>query len=318
MIDDKEVKVVCERARSAQPPVADVPGAAERTSLRGCDAEAAYYGIGRPVDYELARRCAFAHTELGPHGSDNCRNCSALIDGPGILMMIYANGRGVPVNFDLALRFACDYGGSPGELSLRTGRLSKARDRGTLDAPVDACDAAVSGYMAGVCAAHQERVAGAARSLRWDVVSKTLPHRELAALKRAASQFFDAREQLEVDLTGTARAELQIEERSKLEDDFVSALEQIRNPQFPPEAGDRRKLETELAQCVDACKPNPDMEQHGFPTCAGLRKTERAWLTYRAAFVALAIDARPDSHEERWFAWLTQQRLTQVGCEPND
>jgi hypothetical protein len=39
---------------------------------------------------------------------------------------------------------------------------------------------------------------------------------------------------------------------------------------------DRRKLESELTQCVRACKPNPEMEQHGFPTCAGLRETETA------------------------------------------
>ena len=31
-----------------------------------------------------------------------------MFEGPGILAMLYANGQGVPRNYDLAIRFACE------------------------------------------------------------------------------------------------------------------------------------------------------------------------------------------------------------------
>jgi hypothetical protein len=64
-----------------------------------------------PVDFERARKCAFTRAEPSPDG---------VMGGAEILIMVYANGQGVPKNFELALRFACTLGGAGAEIS---GRL---------------------------------------------------------------------------------------------------------------------------------------------------------------------------------------------------
>jgi hypothetical protein len=42
--------------------------------------------------------------------------------------MIYANGKGVERNLDLALRFACESGWAPGEFLYRPDRVKEAAD----------------------------------------------------------------------------------------------------------------------------------------------------------------------------------------------
>ncbi|MGI4745400.1 MAG: hypothetical protein ACRYFY_05075 [Janthinobacterium lividum] len=50
----------CAAVHNVTPPPEDVPDAAGRVGLAGCDAEALFYGIARRADPDQARRCAFA------------------------------------------------------------------------------------------------------------------------------------------------------------------------------------------------------------------------------------------------------------------
>jgi len=302
-------EAICERFATTPVPEADLPDASELGGLRGCDAEAWYYGIGVTVDYERARKCAYARVDqVG----------DSVIGGPEILMMSYANGRGVPVRFELALRFACQVGGAPAELQLRTQRLWDARASGKLEGVLDVCDDITSGMMSGYCAAHAERIDAIARQARLDAAGKSLPSAELEALRSAAERFFAKRSRLELDLTGSTRAALQIEERASLEDAFVSALEQLPSAAFPPDADDATKLNRELALRLgrlNGCKSTASMERlvPGSPSRAGMRETQSAWVAYRRAFVDLAMKTRPDSKRDAWLAWLTKERLSQLG-----
>jgi hypothetical protein len=63
----------------------------------GCDAEASYYGIGRAADFVAARRCAFAQIS---------NKEESIFGGEDILMMIYANGKGVHANLTVAMTVA--------------------------------------------------------------------------------------------------------------------------------------------------------------------------------------------------------------------
>ena len=87
----------CQRFASAPVPEADLASDTERAALKGCDAEASYYGIDMPIDRQRARQCALG--ERRPGGSPAIVN-------PAVLMMIYANGFGVPANHDLRERIA--------------------------------------------------------------------------------------------------------------------------------------------------------------------------------------------------------------------
>jgi hypothetical protein len=90
---ERNIQVICAHAASAVIPGADQPDRSEMASLAECDAEALYYGIGSPPDFVVARRCAYAQSQHVNY---------PVIGGAGILMMVYANGRSVDTNVDLA------------------------------------------------------------------------------------------------------------------------------------------------------------------------------------------------------------------------
>lgn len=90
--------------------------------------------------------------------------------------------------------------------------------------------------MSEYCAVHGERVAAVERKARKRAATADMP-RELDA---AAKRFFDARAASAVALTGSLRARLSIEERAKLEDAYVTLLEQLRDPTTPDTVSIRR------------------------------------------------------------------------------
>src|SRR5262249_39964321 len=146
----------CERLAVASLPAADQPSPGEVEALATCDAEALYYGIGRSSDYAEARRCAYAQRR---------GDGAPVFGGPEILLMIYANGKGVPRNLDIATQFACEVGGAEAELGGRIAHLTRLR--GASQPPdLDICDDVTSGFMGGHCAAHAERVAKVQRDAR--------------------------------------------------------------------------------------------------------------------------------------------------------
>ena len=73
----------------------------------------------------------------------------AVMGGAEILMLVYANGNGVPKNFAVARRFATAVPGSLGELDVRLTRLTEASETGHLEGTMDMCDDVGSGFMSG-------------------------------------------------------------------------------------------------------------------------------------------------------------------------
>jgi uncharacterized protein YecT (DUF1311 family) len=125
--------------------------------------------------------------------------------------------------------------------------------------------------------------------------------------------FFDARERNEVELSGTLRAALQIDERAKLEDAYVAALEQTKSAAFPPKEADVGTAESELNEAysrIMRCSQLAEMEKvlAGAITREGIRKTQRLWLPYREAWIALGMRVRPGTRREVWQAWITRER----------
>src|ERR1700712_1679818 len=49
-------RTICASVADSAPPVSDLPTPGQAADLKGCDAEALYYGIGRPADPARARR----------------------------------------------------------------------------------------------------------------------------------------------------------------------------------------------------------------------------------------------------------------------
>jgi hypothetical protein len=227
-------------------------------------------------------------------------------------MMIYANGAGVPRNFDLAARFACAAGGAPAELEGRLGAIDELR-RATATKPVlDLCDHATSGYMGGACAEHRERIASLSRQAKKAKAIAGLPKPELDALERAAKVYFDARTRNEIDLSGTLRAAFMIEEQAKLEDTYVSSLAWLRTA-VPSSAGasSAETMLEKLYSMLMTCPQLPATESLGANTVTrkGIRTTQRAWLAYRKAWIALASKVHPETERDAWRTWVTRERV---------
>jgi hypothetical protein len=300
------VDAACVLAGKPAYPAADRPGDEEARALgAGCDSEALYYGIGRAADPAGARRCAFIALRKDEHAQA----------GSAMLMMLYANGRGVARDLDLAIAIACGLEAAGAE---RVGRvehllnMKAGRDAGVFDT----CDDITSGYMAGYCVGLRERSEAVARGRRLDAAVARLPIEARPAfekLKAAADAFFAAREDNEVDLSGTARAALVIEEGARLREAFASSVEALlAGPptwRFDAEeyAAADRKLNEAYREAIGS-------EPLGTVTPDGIRKTQRAWLPYRDAWADFGRALHPGVPAVGWKAWITKER-TQMLAE---
>lgn len=302
---EPEAAKTCATFEDAPYLLSQAPNNAETSALAGCDPEALYYGIGTAVDYARARQCAFTRDEPVQGGT---------MGGAEVLMMIYANGLGVPANFDLATRFACTMGSAPAEIDLRLSRLAEGRKSGKLASPMDVCDDITSGYMVGYCAAHQERLAAVPRQARQHAATAGMPVAELKALEAAAKSFFEIRSIWEVDLSGTARAMFSIEEKAKLEEDLVVTLEHLHDPYFTPPSADPKPLERELTILLRQIQASeePSEATPGAVTPGGIRKAQRRWLPYRTQLLKLVHRVRPAAELDAWHALILRARLDQL------
>lgn len=304
-----DAQAVCARAAKTEIPAKDMPNRSELASLADCDSEALYYGLESASDFVQARRCAYAESTRGK---------DFVLGGPVILMMIYANGLGVAANRDLALRFVCESGGADAELEARISRVLRGDQREKLDPPLDICDDITSGYMMGVCAAHEERIDSIARNVRRSSVTAGFPRIELERVTRSASAYFDTRARNEIDLSGTGRAMFQFQEKARLEDELVNMLDRLRDSTFVPadadlsslDDGEMTSLLTRVAHCSAMIRS--ERELPGAISRSGIHKTQVAWVGYRNAFGALALKVRPATPRKTWERWLSQQRLRQL------
>jgi hypothetical protein len=294
------VDAACTLAGKPAYPAADRPSDEEARTLGAeCDSEALYYGIGRAADPVAARQCAFI--EL--------RRDELVLGGSAMLMTLYANGTGVAKNLDLGIAIACELDAAPAERVARVDHLL-AMKAGKDGGVFDTCDDITSGYMAGHCAAHRERVEVVARDRRLEAAVAKLPiaaRPAFAKLRAAADAFFDARVDHEVDLSGTARAALVIEEHARLREAFASSVQAFMAgpPTWGFGAAEYAAADRELNE---AYRNAMSSESLGTVTPDGIRKTQRAWLPYRDAWAEFGRVLHPKVPAVGWKAWITKER----------
>ena len=143
---EKNWEQVCARSLAAPLTIPSLAHVEADSNLRHCDSTALYYGFDRPADWTAALQCAYyQRAHPGPGQGDP-------FYGPGVLTMLYANGHGVPRNYDLAIRFACENTWAAGAgLELRIGHLEQLRDTHASASNFDLCDDGMSGLMAAAC-----------------------------------------------------------------------------------------------------------------------------------------------------------------------
>ena len=307
----QELPPTCDAPMQYPLPTAGQPGAAERERLSGCDSESLYYA--EAPDYAQARLCAWIERDEGNQ---------LVIGGSAVLMMIYANGRGVERDLMLARRFACETGGAPAELDGRLAHLDELAEAAAPATDFDLCDDITSGYMMGFCAERDATLRRRAREREWAALMAGWSDAERAAwktLRAAADAFFAARVEGEVDMSGTARGAMAIGTAEDLEETLlkdVTAFEQGTRPRGDATAlkAADAALNASYAAARRAATPEPgeDWSLLGTIRPEAIRDAERAWLKYRDAWVAFGRVKYPDVPPEAWLDYFTRQREAQL------
>jgi hypothetical protein len=293
-------QALCRQLRTREPPAADRPDARAAASLRGCDAEALYYGIGARRDPARARLCAFTqapgHPALEPFA------------GRAMLMTIYANGTGARRDLDVAIHLACGIKGlAPAEYDARVTRLARLRGAPPRGPAFHYCDDIRGGLAEGLCSAHRAALArpqreAALRALiaRWTPEER----RAFEPLRRAFEEFVAA--SAAGDL---ASASLRGRLEQGLRDQFADMLQRLssgRAPRFT--AGQFGTEDLQLNQAYRARLE--DERQYDAPgmSVESLQNAQRAWLRYRDAFLAFAAVKYPRVGRASLAAWITRNR----------
>lgn len=318
------VQQKCLRSMTVPIPRDDLPSLAQVPGFASCNSEALYYGFAGKPDYARARQCAYLERALRPPRP---------ISGSAVLAMIYANGSGVKPNLQLATKFACEAGGAPMEINARVGDLSHmAATAGQPRAPFDFCDDITSGRMEGVCTG----VAASYRDARRDeviaqIASSYTPTQRaaLSALREAAANYFNRHAMNEVDLVGTARGALWIEDIQHSWDVFLRDLRILEAAELPAAGAaavsqDDARLnavyQRVLAEPSLPQQPLQELPPAGIPAMGptisreGIRDDHYLWLPYRDAWLRFAAVRKPALPRDTVRAWITNQRAYDLRC----
>ncbi len=309
---EKNWRQVCEQA-TAQPVQAPaLTGPLSAKELAGCDETALYYGIGRDPDYAAALQCGWYQRAHPQHRIGN------MFYGPGVLAMLYANGKGVPRDYGLAMRFACeDEWAAEAEDELRIGHLQQLRASGNAAAKFDLCDDITSGLSDGFCTSIQTRMGDVARAREIAALVKRLSPVAKSAfesLQAAETAFEKARVENEVDLTGTSRGAFVLQEQAELRDQFFNNLRQCATGGIPAASGaELGSLDRELNEVYRRIL-NAPAEKWEFGTVKpeGIRATERRWVALTEAWSSFAQAASPSLPVTGVRAHLVRLRLKQL------
>lgn len=298
-------QALCRRLHDREPPAADRPDAAAAAALRGCDAEALYYGIGHPRDPARARLCALTQAPSDPSLEP--------FAGRTMLMTVYANGAGARRDLDIAIHLACGISGAPAsEQDSRILRLAALRDRGWRGAGFDYCDEVAGGLGAGLCAAHRAALARPQREAAQRALIARWTPQERAAfepLRRAFEDFVAASAAGDLVRSGTAYASLRRRLEQGLRDQFADMLQRLSSGDAPHFTA--AELRTEDLQLNQAYRSRiADERQYDAPgiSVESIQAAQRAWLGYRDAFLAFAAVKFPNVPQTSLAAWITRNR----------
>ncbi|WP_162249942.1 lysozyme inhibitor LprI family protein [Massilia sp. Root351] len=297
----------CLSVQHVQPPARELPPPGSLHGLRGCGAENLYYDTrarpgASPADWDKVRHCAYAESDAS------------------VLMMLYANGYGVSRNDGLAVRYACSLAAAPAEMDGRVAHLNERMQHHEAQ-PFDQCDDITSGFMGSHCAAIEERLGSKERSGKLAALMKSWqPGQQAAAarLQQALEQFAARRADQETDMSGTLRGALAIEARAVEMDLFAHDVRDAERGKLPRYSEQQyQQLDKKLNQVYQRLMQHPQQEGapalgHGTVTKEGVTLTQRAWLAYRDAWVALGAARYPGVAPHAWKALLTQRRIEQL------
>jgi hypothetical protein len=298
-ISDPGAKQICASVKDVEPPSADRPTAGEEKSLANCSSLDIYFGFGEAADPVKARKCAYAEVDRGEKG---------LVRGRSILMMVYANAKGVPRNFDVALKMACTIGGAPGDAAGRVHQLDRLRKSNWAGDNFSVCEHSSGRELYEQCAILQERFDKVERDQKFNALAARWGPREQKAFHsflQEAERFFRVQAGSGVNL----EASFEVQEEAFLNNNLLSALEQFERGELPKFSEEEsRQAEAEENAAYQRTQSGP-VARWGTITREGVRKSEEEWRRYASAWISFARQKYPDVSAQSWKAWLNQERV---------
>jgi len=317
VFEEPDWQAVCSRALATPlpPAAAALAGTASgqpALAAGRCDEPALYYGFGEGPNYGAAIECAYRQRAYPHPGS---------LEGAGTLAMLYANGDGVPRDYALAIRFACEVGGNGGSNEPeRIGRLEALRDgRLPFGTTFDLCDEQMSGAMGAYCSDLAEKQADVGRARRIGDLKAHMAKQAqamLSALQEDENAFEQARMKGEYPGGGgSGSVGFALDDQNKLREQFVMNLERFSTGKLPRASlATRQRAQQELdAACAAAlAQPRNPNAPFGNPTVIGLKATEAAWEKLFKQWMLIVPVAFPDLSQDAAATELLRLRIHQV------
>lgn len=247
--------------------------------------------------------------------------CAEAAGDDAVLMMLYANGYGVPRDSGRAIHYACRLDTAKAEMEARVAYL--ASDVAAHDSqPFDLCDHITSGHMGAVCAGIKEGRASRARNARLERFAASLPAPARAPFARlwAAARTFTQETGGEVDMSGTGAAGFATLRMGRRDEEFVETLRKAASGDLPrASAAQLAQLDRALNMQYQKVLATPSRQENhperlhfSTVTREDVRRAERAWLAYRDAWAPFIAAAGLATDALSVKAALTRQRIAQL------
>lgn len=283
-------------AYAAVPLPTDAEQAPAPKSYPSCASYRSYRGIGRPVNYSAARACAWQERLAQKAGlRQNPQEPTAwVVGGSLILADIYFNGAGVKPNVPLALRFACEAEPQTAELALQD--IAKHEVSSHTYHPFEFCDYAATTFTENFCSDYASEIKDDRRSRYYNSLKASMAPDQKAAFEKllAAQNAYINEHAFEVYQGGSMRDIRTIGSQEILQNLFRAELVQFEHRKWPVLAAHRIATADELLQreyqkkIQELGAQTSDQIEEGAVTAIHLASVERAWDTYRDAWVAFA------------------------------
>lgn len=308
----QNTREICSKFSNASIPENDYPTEARTQELINCNSKNLYYGIGTTADPVRARECAileFIKNENQEMAYD--------ISGSTILMMIYANGKGVERNLDLAINLACSHVPFCAQ-EARVEHLFKLKNEHWQGNNFSVCDNITSGSGSSACADLNESLVDQKRLEKLVELSKNWSQPEKAALfklKEMAYLFIASHVEREKDLGGSARGQFIIEEVTQLRDHFLSLVQEYENNKYHSYTeSDLKIVDLKLNQSYtklkDQIQKSGKIEEFYYKlvTFDDVLATQRLWIKYKDAWANFINLRYPNLEKNSIKTVLTEQR----------
>jgi uncharacterized protein YecT (DUF1311 family) len=287
----------CYEAGAPEIPVADHPTGEERNKFLSAKTDCAIF-LDEPTgkrNWKDYRKCRISEEPV---------NNNAIAE-------IYANGWGVDRNSKLALALACHGSSVPAELYSIVDFLYTTKNQKRIEPEFKFCEHVTSGMNSGMCAFEQAQSMTRKREREFARLTSGWTGQQKMAfgfLRNTADAYILEHANSELDLSGSMRGAISIDEQVTFAEDFLKLVKESEVKHFPKNAP-FKKTNQELNSLYAKVMMRKFDDYAGGITNEGIKATQRKWIAYRDAWVAFAKARYPRTAPNVWKTKITKERI---------